>query len=220
MPLNFLFCSTPGIYFIISVQYDKGIIQTIRLPSYTSVELYAPGVQTLDQAYLYGGPAFVCSIVEQLLSARISKYCIFDKEDVVFTTGVIGGIDISLDEKAAAKLQLPPGMQKLKEQQVIRYLKTPGLVDFEDRQVQIFIGCFNELKTKNLVLNAGMVEQILSQVQSNFSVLEIINHYNKFAALPNWSFTKATLPVTKVTQDGLLRYEPDLEKCAALLQSK
>jgi hypothetical protein len=220
MPLNFLFCATPGIYYIISVHYESGIIQTIRLPSFTSVDQFAPGVQTLDQAYLYGGPAFVCSIAEQLLSARISKYCIFDKEDVVFTTGAIGGIDLNLDAKAAAKLQLAPGMNKLNEQQVIRYLKTPGLADFEDRQVQIFVSCFNELKSRNLVLTATMIEQILSQVQSNFSVLEILNYYNKFAAQSNWSFTKATLPIKQVMENGKLRYEPVLEESSSLLQVK
>jgi len=223
MPLNFLFCAAPSIYYLVSIQYDKGIVQMVYLPGNTTIDQLAPGVLNLDQAFLYGSTAFLSSIVEQLLNTRIPKYCVFERKDLAFTAGALGGLAMNLDAQSAAKLGLSAGANKLSEQQLVGYMRHSGSPASEEsftmKQDQVFTAFFEALKSKNLVLSPLLIEQILSQIKSNFTTTEVVNHYTKFYEIQNWSLHKIVLPVKKVTQNGQVRYEPVLEKCATLLQS-
>lgn len=224
MPLTFLFCAPPSIYYLVSIQYDKGIIQMIYLPGNTTIDQFAPGVLNLDQAFLYGNTAFLGSIVEQLLNTRIPKYCIFERNALVFTAGAIGRLPMNLDAQSAARLGLSAGVNKLNEQQLVGYMRHSGSPASEEsftmKQDQVFTAFFEALKSKNLILSPVLIEQILSQIKSNFSSAEILDHYNEFSGIQNWALHKIVLPVKKVTQNGQVRYEPVVDQCATLLQSK
>ena len=67
-PFNFLFCGTPYVFLAVSMQPDKNLVSVVHIPPQLLLGQLAPGVKTLDQAYLYGGPVFVGSIVERMLN--------------------------------------------------------------------------------------------------------------------------------------------------------
>ena len=221
MPLNFLLCAVPGVYYFISVQFESGKAHTVHIPGSTSIEEFVQGCSTLDQAFLYGGAVFVSTLIEQIMDSRIPKYLVFTKDDVIRTAAAFGGISVDVDDKAAAAIRLPRGVQKLNNEQLINYLK-PGLSgaeDFQMRQIRTIRAVFEGFRSKNIVLTALLAQQLLATLETNFTSIEVMNQYAKFSEVKNWSFKEHDLPLKKVVQNGKSRDDPNLEECKTLLQN-
>jgi hypothetical protein len=220
MPLNFLFCAAPDVYYFISVQFETGKVHAVHIPGSVSVEEFVQGCSTLDQAFLYGGPVFVGTLIEQIMDARIPKYCVFTKDAVIRAAASFGGINVDVDEKAASAMHLVKGVQKLNNAQVMKFLM-PGLSgaeDFQKRQIRVIKAVFEGLRSKNIVLTSLLAEQLLANLETNFTPLEVMNQYGKFNEINNWSFKEYALPIKQVTQNGRVRNDPNIEECKTLLQ--
>jgi hypothetical protein len=222
MPFQFLLCALPGVYYFISVQFESGKVHAVHVPGSTTIDQFIQGCSTLDQAYLYGGPVFVGTLIEQIMATRIPKYLVFTREDVIRVAATFGGITVNVDEKAAAAMHISRGVQKLSGEQLGKFLR-PGISgseDFETRQIQAMKAVFDGLKSKNIVLTALLVEQILSAVETNLSSYEIMSQYAKFTETKKWTFAEHELPLKKIVQDGIPRSDPILEECKTLLQNQ
>lgn len=222
MPLNFVFCAVPGVFIFFSIRFEAGKVHMVHIPGGTSVEEFVQGCSTLDHAFLYGGGVFVSTLIEQIMDARIPKYCVFDKEKVIRVVGAIGGLKVDVDEKAAAVMKVPKGPQNLTATQVVLFLKPniSGSEDFEARQTRVIKMLFQGLQSKNIVVTALLAQQLISNLETNFTSGEIMDHYAKFASGRNWVTKEYALPVKKVTQNGRIRIDPLLEECKTLLENK
>ncbi|HUI93246.1 MAG TPA: FecR domain-containing protein [Chitinivibrionales bacterium] len=221
MPFNFVFCGVPTVYYFGSVQYQTGSFHLVRLPSETSVEEFAQGCTTLDQAFLFGGGGFVSSLVEQILDMRVSKFCVLEKDDIIRVAGALGGINnVDVDEKAAGYMHLSRGPQKLTNQQLSTFLKPTlsGLEDFKARQIKVLKAIFNEFSSKNTVLTALLAQQVLAHIQTNVSALEAMDEYGKFSEVKGWAFKEHSLPVRQGMRGGRAIADPILDSCKTLLQ--
>jgi hypothetical protein len=221
MPLNFVFCAIPNVYFFISIQFEGGKLHIVHIPGATSVDEFVQGCTTLDQAFLYGGGVFVSTLIEQIMDTRISKYCVFDKEKVLRVAGAIGGVRMDVDEKAAAVLKVPKGFQKLSAVQLITFLKpgSSGSEDYETRQTKVIKALFEGLRSKNIILTGLLTEQLITNIETNFTTGEIMDHYAKFLEVKNWTTKDYALPVKRFTQNGRNRVDPILEECKTLLNN-
>jgi Transcriptional regulator len=222
MPLNFVFCAVPSVYIFFSIQFEGGKVHVVHIPGGTSVEEFVQGCSTLDQAFLYGGGVFVSTLIEQIMDARIPKYCVFDKEKVIRVAGAIGGLKVDVDEKAASALKVSKGLQKLNSTQLVLFLKPSisGTEDFEARQTKVIKALFEGLQSKNIVLTALLAQQLITNLETNFTAGEIMDHYSKFVTGKNWTTKEYALPVKRVTQNGHVRIDPLLEECKTLLENK
>jgi hypothetical protein len=221
MPLQFLLCAVPGVYYFISVQFESGKVHAVHIPGSTSIEEFVQGCSTLDQAFLFGGAVFVSTLIEQIMNTRIPKYLVFTKDDVLRVAATFGGITVNVDDRAAAAMRLSRGAQKLNNEQLVKFLK-PGLSgseDFEMRQFRTIKALFDGLRSKNIVLTALLAEQLISAMETNFSSIEIMNQYVKFSETKNWSFQEHRLPLKRVVQNGISRDDPNLDECKSLLQN-
>jgi hypothetical protein len=221
MPLNFVFCGVPGVYFFGSVQFEKGVVHMVNLPAETSVEEYVQGCTTLEQAFLYGGAIFVTTLIEQIVDTRIPKYCVLEKEDIVRITGTLGGLKIPLDDKAASLMKLSKGLQKLSSHQLAVLLK-PGLSgteDFKQRLFYVIKALFEALSSKNIVMTTLLAEQIFTNLQTNFTPNEVMDEYGKFSAVSSWAFKQHPLPVKQNIRGGHVVWDPILEDCRKILQN-
>jgi len=221
MPLNFLLCAVPNVFYFFSVQFENGTVHAVNIPGSVSVEEFVQGCSTLDQAFLYGGPVFVSTLVEQIMDSRIPKYSVFSKDDVVRVAGGLGGINVNVDEKAAAALRIATGAHKLNTAQIASFLKPSlsGSDDFQSRQIRVLKSIFEGLRSKNIVLTALLVEQILANMTTNFTSAEVMSNYGKFSEVRNWTFKEHKLPLKKVTQKGVARDDPNLEECKTLIRN-
>ncbi|MBD3346852.1 MAG: hypothetical protein GF401_17495 [Chitinivibrionales bacterium] len=219
MPLNFLFCGIPNVYYLVSLQFEQGKAHIVQLPPSTSVEQFVQGVTTLAQAHLHGGPVFAGTLVERIMDTRIPKYCVFDRTSIVRTASVLGNIIITIDSKAAAELRLPAGPQQLSPAQLFLFLK-PSISGWEDsyrRQTAVLKAIFESFRTRGIVLNALLATQLVSGIETNFSSDEIMRQYSKFTSRKNWDLSTHKLPTAPRQKGKRVIYEPDLEHCRQLL---
>jgi hypothetical protein len=220
MPLNFVFCGIPGVYFFGSVQFERGIVHMVNLPAETSVEEFVQGCSTLDQAYLYGGAIFVTTLVEQIMGSRIPKYCVLEKEDLIRIASALGGLKVSVDDKAAGIMKLSKGLQKLSSHQlsVLLMPSLSGTEDFKQRQFSVIKAVFEGLASKNIIMTSLLAEQIFTNLQTNFTTSEVMDEYNKFSAVQNWAFKQHALPGKQNSRGNRPVLDPNLEECRKLLQ--
>jgi hypothetical protein len=219
-PMSFLFCGTPAVFFVVSAQFDKGAIYTLPVPPRLLVGQFAQGIQTLDEAYLYGGPLLVTSLLERILNIRLSRFMVFSKDNILKTADVFGGITIKLDNKGATLLKKTAGPQKLTSQNLATFLSPAGSSpeESEIRQRQVLDALFNGMRDKSIVLTTVTTGQLLSMIQSNFSTEEVMDYYLRLTTTATISERDLKLPVKEQRIKGRLSYEPDLEKCRALIE--
>ncbi len=220
MPLNFAFCGVPGVYYFGSVDFERGLISIVNLPPETSVEEYVQGCATIDQAFLYGGGIFVTTLMEQIFGTRIPKFFVLEKEDVIRIAGSIGGLKISVDDKAASLMRLSKGSQKLTSHQLALFLKPglSGIDDFRNRQNTVLKAVFDGLSSKNIVMTSLLAEQIFTNTHTNFSTKEVMDEYTKFTNVQNWQFRQNSMPVKQNVRGGKMVLDPDIEAYKKLNQ--
>lgn len=219
MPLNLLFCGTPTTFYLINIQYEQNLWNIVRIPPELLIEQFANNINTLDEAFLFGGPVMVATFVERVLDARIPKYIVFEKTDIIRLAGAMGGVQVPIDANAAAYLKLSQGKQKLTDQNLIKYL-SPTISGYDDswrRQSDLFRALYDGLSNRSFVPTLLLSDQIIASTETNFSATELMDHYSKFKDKTNWRYQERTLPVTIVKRGNKTCFEPQLEKCKELL---
>jgi hypothetical protein len=217
MPLNILICGTPSVFYIVNVNYQRSVINAVQVPPQTLIETFAQDIPSLGQAYLYGGPVFVSTFIERILNLKIHRYIVIDKNSLIRISNGIGGINTTIDEKAAAELRKARGLQKLTGPEIIAYLSpSAGFDECRVRQASLIRNLYDDLRKKTIVPTMLLAEQLLTNTESNFLPSDIMDQYNKFMNKTNWSFREHTFPFTAIKRDNLSYYEPDLTKCKLL----
>lgn len=220
MPFNFLFCGPPAALFVVSVQFDRGVVSMVIIPSQLLVDQFTDGIATIDEAYLYGGATFVSSLLERILNVRLPKYSVFTRDNVLKAANLLGGVTTTLDDKSSAKLHKKPGTQRLSSEDLSAYLSAANASpeEINQRQRQVLQAIFEGLKSKGIVLTSVTIQQILSLIESNFTTPEVMDTYIKFSTGGNnWTFKDLNLPVEESRTKGRVQYKPQLDKCRALL---
>ncbi len=221
MPLNILFCGTPAAFYFFSVQYERNTIAIVPLPGELLIDQFADGISTIDQSFLYGGPIMTSTLIERLLDTRIQKYILIDKNDIVKTAGVMGGIQVNVDQRAAGILSIASGKQKLSGALLVQYLSSTvsGIEDARRRQMETLRALFENLVNKSFIPTLIFADQLVSSTQTNFNSTEIINHYKRFSEKTNWQMRQISIPAFPVKRNNRSCLEPDIEKCRRLLIS-
>ncbi len=219
MPLNFLFCGIPSTYILVSVQFESGTVRVVQVPPHTAVDMFVDGIATLDQAHLQGGPVFASTLLERIVDARITRYCVFDRESIRRTVEAMGGILIDVDEKAASALNISAGAHTLSGRNVVTLLK-PSISGWDDsrrRQQHVLRALFKKARSRGFVLNAVLAARLLSGVETNFTAPEVVRDYKKLVSRRNWTFRTHTLPTKRVRRRNRVLYEPTLEQSRNIL---
>jgi hypothetical protein len=220
-PLNFLFCSIPAVFFVVSVQFEKGVIYTIQIPSRLVVAPFTQGIYTLDEAFLYGGSALVNSILEHILNIRLTRYTLFTRDDILKTADILGGLNATLDAKSSAQLKMNIGVHKLTSQNLAAYLSPSrsSAEDAEARQRQLLGSLIRDMHDKRIVFTTPITGQILALIESNFTTQEFMDFYLRLTTTSEIRYKYVTLPAHEQQAKGKLVYEPDLEQCRAIVEA-
>lgn len=221
-PLNIFFSVSPGVYYIINLQFSKGLAYFIRIPQELLVEKFAQNISTFGQAYLYGGPVFVSSLLERLFNTRIQKYLSFSKDDIFVISDILGGFTVDVDAKASASLGIPLGKQKMNSSGIIKFLSNSvsGASDAQVRQTQVLLGLFEELRNQNTAPTLLTANQIISTCETNFTAQEIIDRFTSFNGQTDWVYKEVFLPTATVKKNGRNCYDPDLNQCRRIISDE
>ena len=219
MPLTFLLCGAPAVFYLVNIQFETGTTQAVYIPPELIIDQFSQGLETLNQAYLYGGPVFVSTFVERILDIKVPKYCVFEKDDMLKTANAMGGFNVVVDAKAAAHLKINSGVQKLTGDQLAMYLSpaVSGAADASKRQGELLKSIFTGFQNKSISMSLILAEQIIANTQTNFMATEMMEQFSKFNSRSNWTYKELNLPVKLVRRGDKPRFEPVLEQCRVLL---
>jgi hypothetical protein len=222
MPVNFLFCGTPAAFILVSAQFESGVVYTVSIPPRLMIDQFAQGISTLDEAYLYGGPLLVNSLLERIFDIRLTRFLVFTKDNALKTADLLGGISLDLDAASAAGMRKTAGRHKLTSQNLTVFLSGAGgsSEEAQARQRVLFSALFNGMRDRSIALTPVTTGQILSMVQSNFSTNEVMDYYIRVSTTSNLKQRDKALPVEEQRIKGRLAFSPDLEKCRTLLQGE
>ncbi len=217
--MKFFFCVTPGIYYLVNMQYQKSEVHLIRIPEELLISQFAQNVTSINQAFLYGGPVFVTTFLERIFNTRIQKYISCTRDDFVRIIGILGGVAINVDEKTSSFTGLPKGKQRVSNNMIAKYLSpaVSGITDARDRQSQVIKTFYEELRSKNIALTLITAEQIINSAESNFSASEIIEQLEKFTSKSGLVYKEDVFPVNIIMKNGKIYYDPVLEECRRMV---
>ncbi|MBN1604089.1 MAG: LCP family protein [Chitinispirillaceae bacterium] len=217
MPLNILLCAPPAVFYVLNVNYQNSTFNTTQIPSQTLIGTFAQDIESLAQAYLYGGPVFVSTFVERILNLKIHKYMVIDKSSLIRIANAMGGMNTVINDNAAAELNITRGTHKLMGNQLLTFL-TPaaGFEESRIRQASLIRNLYEDLRKKSFIPTLLLAEQLLTNTESNFIPSDIMEQYNKFINKTNWSFKEHAFPATAVKLNHSTYYEPDLIKSKIL----
>lgn len=218
MPLNFMFCALPDVFYFVTIRFQDGTFNIVRLPGETSVQQFAQGINTLSEALLLGGTSYATTVTEQMLGTRINNYSIMTRDDIVRMVTTLGGITLKVDDKTAGYLRIKAGEQKLGGEQVIKFMSPAisGPGESKQRQEQVIKAIFDGMRNRNIVLSATVASSLITNVQTNFSANDIMSNYGKFSSRGTWEFKTFTLPGKLTVADGRSLFEPDLDAARKL----
>jgi len=219
LPFNFVFFGVPGSYYVVNVQYEKGIVNIVNLPPKTSVEEYVQGASTLDEALLQGGPIFASTLVERIMDTRIPKYCLIEKENLVRAAAALGGVTVDVDPVAAGKLQIASGSQKLNNEGLVKFM-APGLSGWEkaqQRQELVLRAIYERMVSKNIVVTSVVAAELVATMETNIAANDAVAEYQKFASTRSWSLHMYHLPTTPVQSGRTIVQQPLVDQARKLL---
>jgi anionic cell wall polymer biosynthesis LytR-Cps2A-Psr (LCP) family protein len=221
-PLNMFFSVAPNIFYVVRTNFQKGEIHLIRVPASLLIEQFTQNLSTIDQAYLYGGSAFVSTFLERLFDTRIQKYMATSKDGVEGVTDILGGITIDVDAKAATYLNISKGRQKLTSRYISRYLSPTisGITDANGRQSQTLRALYDEFRSKNFIPTLLSADQIISTAEANINAQELIDYFSKFAKRSDWVYKEYTIPSRVVNRNARQCYDPLLEDCRRIMSNE
>jgi hypothetical protein len=219
---NLLFCVTPGIYYIISIQFDKAETILLRIPERLLIEQFSQNISTIDKAFLYGGPAFASAFLESIFNARIDKYISADGENIITILNAIGGVTVNVDAKAAAALNLKLGNQNISGSAIRKYLSPAisGVTDSRMRQSQILKSFFEDIQSDKIAMTMLFAKQIVESCETNFITSEIVEQFTKFSNRADWQFKEIVMPTQSIKRNLIIYDEPDLKECRRILGIK
>jgi len=219
MPVNFVFCTLPHSYFLISVRFDRRDITVVSIPAQTSVEQFARGFSTLNESYLLGGTAYVETLVEQLVGTRVERHFVLEPQGLLQLVSAIGGLTLTVDTRAAQYMNVPPGPQHLDAQQVYTFMKpqVSGPADSKERQKVVLEALFKVARSRQVSLTTALAEKAVSVMQTDFTISEISDSYSRFTSRQGWAFKTVGLPGNPMQIGGKSIFAPNVDEARRLL---
>lgn len=157
---------------------DRQHAQLVSVPRDSWVDIPGHGMDKVNAAYAYGGPALLIETVEQLTDVRIDHYVAIDFEGLIQVTDDLGGVDVIVaDTTSNGPYTFPAGVNHLDGDQARWYLgQRYGLPggDFDRvrRQQQYLQAMFGKLFSSDTFTDPGRLDAALLAVTSAVSVDE------------------------------------------------
>ncbi|MFH1760938.1 MAG: LCP family protein [bacterium] len=213
--ITMLYIGSPGYYVLIRLDPVNKAAIVMHIPSATSVSDVASGVDALGSAMSFG-PEFAISLVERMVGMKIDHFFIQEREGLLRTLDIVGGIDVDVDADAAKHLGIGTGHQTLSGLNAGRFM-SPGISGPEgtsERQNKVIEGIFKKLSEGTLVMSIQMLNQLIEtmRVSPSFNASAGMKIYEKFKEESGWSLTTQVMPGASITGKTKQLFQPALGK--------
>lgn len=155
---------------------DRQHAQLVSIPRDSWVNIPGRGMNKINAAYSFGGPALLVQTVEQLTHVRIDHYVAIDFDGLIQVTDDLGGVEVVVAETTTnGPYTFPAGVSQLSGDEARWYLgQRYGLPggDFDRvrRQQQYLQSLFTKLFDANTFTDPGRIDSLLLAVTNAVSV--------------------------------------------------
>jgi LCP family protein required for cell wall assembly len=193
---------------LLTVDFENKVVDLISIPRDTYAPIYnVEGHFKINAAFAKGGSAkgdgfnYAMKTVSNLLGVPIEYYAGVNMQGMKAVVDAMGGVDYDVDLRIVLNGRvLEKGMQHLNGQQVLDYCRArKGYgtdVTRADRQQRMLFAIFNQLKSKNQIVNLPNVYLgVKDYVNTNLN-------FDQIAALSMFALDFNTANLRRHTLDG------------------
>lgn len=151
----------------------------VSLPRDSYVSIPGYGMDKLNAAFAYGGPALLITTVEQATGLRVDHYAEIGMGGLANVTDAVGGIEVCPAEPIndpLANLNIAAGCQEVDGPTALGYVRTRatamGDLDRVQRQREFFASLVDQLTSPWTLLNPLRLIPTISAVAGSFTVDE------------------------------------------------
>ncbi|MCW2582330.1 MAG: Cell envelope-related transcriptional attenuator [Klenkia sp.] len=179
---------------------DRQHVQVVSIPRDSWVDIPGYGMNKINAAYSFGGPALLVQTVEHLTGVRIDHYAAISFEGLISMTDALGGVDVEVAATTSwGPYTFTQGMNHLNGDQARwyvgqRYDLPGGDFDRVRRQQNYLRSMFTKLFQQGTFSSAGQLDGVLLAVTSSIAVDD---------SLGNGTLLSLALSARGVTPDGI-----------------
>lgn len=199
---------------LVRIDANVGKATLVSIPRDTKVEIEGHGIQKINAAYAFGGPAGAVQAAENLSGIEISHYAEIHFDELETAVDQLGGIwvDVPVSNNQTGSsntgVELNAGMQRLNGEQALafareRYGYNEGDFQRAENQrilVQALADTILSLPPTEL---PGAVQSLASCISTDYDINELITLAQTFQQAEHYYFYSAMVPSTTQTIDGV-----------------
>lgn len=158
---------------IMHIDPVEDYVSVLSIPRDLRVEIPGHGVQKINAAFAFGGPALAIQTVQRATRLDIDHYVNVDFEAFRSVTTALGGIYVDVDRRyyyggiAYENINIPAGYQRLAGEQALDYVRFrhDGNVDFGriERQHRFLQAARDQVSTWDTALKVPELVQLVAQ---------------------------------------------------------
>ncbi len=171
-------------------------------------------VEKINYAYALGGGNLIVKSLNENMDLNVSEFIVVDFKALINFIDTIGGIDVDIkseevkyinfnlidlkymnDNEFESIMLNKKGTQTLNGLQVLAYcrVRTIGNGDFDrtQRMQNVFKSIIDKLKTKNIFELNDVIDNILPQIQTSFTTLDLVKLFPEILQYKKYDIVKS-----------------------------
>lgn len=202
------------------VDLDNKKIMMLSIPRDSRVEIPGRGLDKINHAHAYGGPALTIKTVKEYTGLPVHHYVELDFQGFTKLVDVIGGVTLTLDEPVAG---IPAGTQTLDSEQALAFVRSRAFPDGDFRRVkhqQRFIAALLEqaLAESSITRLPSILEAMADNVKTDMSVPQVLELARTFKGISQDDIEGYTVPGNTAMIDGVSYVIPSEDQAAVLFE--
>ncbi|MEI4273206.1 LCP family protein [Klenkia sp. LSe6-5] len=179
---------------------DRQHVQVISIPRDSWVDIPGYGMNKINAAYSYGGPALLIQTVEQVTGVRIDHYAAISFEGLISMTDALGGVDVDVPTTTSwGPYTFTAGPNHLDGDAARwyvgqRYDLPGGDFDRVRRQQNYLRAMFGKLFAAGTFSDLSQVDSVLTTISSSIAVDD---------SLDTGTLLSLALSARNITPDGI-----------------
>jgi LCP family protein required for cell wall assembly len=190
-------------------------VSLLSIPRDTYADIPVRGKKDkINAAYATGGSAAAVETVGLLLDREIKYYLTTDLEGFVSIVDTLGGITVTVDEEVAEGIGVPPGVQRLKGEEALKFVRYRGYPTADIGRIkhqQIFLKAVVDeaMRLRNIWKLPLLIGDLRSAVDTNLSTAQLIELGQAFKSMDSSQLDSYILPGRPQYINGISYWIPD-----------
>lgn len=178
----------------------------------------------INAAYALGGSEAAMETVGLLLDREIKYYLATDFQGFVEIVNTLGGITVPVDQEVSKGIDVPPGTQRLKGEDALRFVRYRGYPTADIERIkhqQIFLRAVADeaMRLRNIWKLPLLVGELRTAVDTNLSTAQLIDLGQVFKSVDSSQMDSYILPGRPQYINGISYWIPHTAQIEPLVKA-